>query len=193
MKNNLIIQVYKQPQSVFTLAQIALLFPEMPYTNLKRMLSYAVSSSALKKLGRGVYAKERYDLFEAANKLYVPSYISLETVLQRAGVTFQYYEKIFAMSYVTRTLIIDGQTIAYQRLRKEVLLNTDGIEKEGNVVIASPERAFLDAVFVYKNYHFDNLDALNWEKVQALVPIYSSNILAKRIREYRDIAKEERV
>src|SRR3989338_997270 len=162
MKNNIILSLYKKPQTVFTLQEIALLFPEIPYGNLKKRMSYFAKSGDIKKLSRGIYAKDQFDVLELANKIYTPSYISLETVLQKAGVTFQYYESIFAVSYVSRTVEIGGRTIVYRRMKKNVFLNKQGIEEQGNVVIASPERAFLDAIFLYKDYHFDNLGPLNW-------------------------------
>ena len=142
---------------------------------------------------RGIYAKDQYDIFELANKIYAPSYISLETVLQRAGVIFQYYDSIFSVSYVSRTVKADGKTIVYRRLKKEILLNKQGIEEQENVVIASPERAFLDSVFLYRDYHFDNLSSLNWEKVMDLKEIYRSGVFQKRVEEYYQIFKKDHV
>ena len=191
MKNETLVDLYKKPQTVFTLKDISLWFPEVPYNNLKERMSYFARSGSIKKLIRGVYAKETYDVLELANKLYVPSYVSLETVLQRAGVTFQYYERIFAMSYLSREVVVDGHTVEYRRIKKEILLNKQGIEEQGVVVIATPERAFLDAVFLYKNYHFDNLSTLNWEKIMELKYIYASRIFSKRVEEYYQIHKEE--
>ena len=190
MKNELIIELYKKPQTVFTLKDVSLLFPEIPYNNLKERMSYFAKSGSIKKLSRSMYVKDQYNVFELANKLYTPSYISLETVLQKAGVTFQYYETIFAVSYLTRTVTIADHTIEYRRIKKDILFNKQGIEEQENVVIASPERAFLDAVFLYKNYHFDNLSGLNWDKIMELKNLYESKIFNKRIEEYYQIYKE---
>lgn len=170
-----------------------MLFPEISYGNLKKRMSYFAKSGSIKKLSRGVYAKDQYDVLELSNKLYAPSYVSLETVLQKAGVTFQYYESIFAVSYVSRTVEAGGHTIEYHRIRKDVLVNKQGIEEQENIMIASPERAFLDAVFLYKNYHFDNLSTLNWDKIMELKDLYDSRALIKRVDEYYQIYKEEHV
>ena len=193
MKNNIILSLYKKPQTVFTLQEIALLFPEIPYGNLKKRMSYFSKSGAIKKLSRGVYAKDQFNVFELANKVYTPSYISLETVLQKAGVIFQYYESIFAVSYVSRTVEVGGRTIVYRRMKKDVFLNKQGIEEQENVVMATPERAFLDAVFLYKNYHFDNLAPLNWDKIMELKNLYQSRAFNRRVEEYRQIYKEGNV
>lgn len=154
-------------------------------------MSYFSKSGSIKKLSRGVYAKDKFDVLELANKLYVPSYVSLETVLQKAGVTFQYYESIFAVSYLSRTVEVGNHTIVYRRMKKDILLTKQGIEEQGNVVIASPERAFLDAVFLYKNYHFDNLDSLNWDKIMKLKDFYGSRVFNKRVEDYYQIYKED--
>lgn len=191
MKNQLLINLHKKPHTVFTLRDIALWFPEIPYTNLKQQVSYLVTRGVLKNLRKGVYAKDEYNVCELANKLYVPSYISLETVLQPAGVTFQYYERIFAVSYLTRMVTIGNHTIQYRRIRKDILFNKQGIEEQGAVIIATPERAFLDAVFIYKNYHFDNLNTLDWNRIMELRDIYGSPVFSKRVAQYYHIHKEE--
>ena len=82
-------------------------------------------------------------------------------------------------------------TIEYRRLKKDILLNKQGIEEQENVVIASPERAFLDAVYLYKDYHFDNLSSLDWEKITELKNLYGSRRFLKRVEEYYQVYKEE--
>lgn len=191
MKKNIILSLYKKPQTVFTLQEISLLFPEIHYGNLKKRMSYFAKSGSIKKLSRGVYAKDRFNAFELANKLYTPSYISLETVLQRAGVTFQYYESIFAVSYLSRTVKVGDYTVVYRRMKKNILLNKLGIEEQENVVVASPERAFLDAVYLYKDYHFDNLSSLNWDKITELKNLYANRTFLKRVEEYYQTYKKD--
>lgn len=191
MKNNIILSLYKKPQTVFTLQEIALLFPEIPYDNLKKRMSYFAKSGSIKKLIRRIYAKDQFNAFELANKLYTPSYISLETVLQKAGVTFQYYESIFAVSYLSRTVKVGDHAIVYRRMKKDILLNKEGVEEQGNVVIASPERAFLDAVYLYKDYHFDNLSSLDWNKITELKNLYRNRAFLERVEEYYQMYKED--
>src|SRR3989344_8433248 len=179
MKDPVIISLYKKPQTVFTLQEIAMLFPQISYINLKKRMSYYATAGKIKKIIRGIYAKDTFDVLELSNKLYSPSYVSLETVLQKAGVIFQYYERIFAVTYVSRTVVIGNDTIEYHRIRKEILLNKQGIEKQGNSNVASPERAFLDAVYLYKDYHFDNLGAINWDNVMTLTKLYHNRAFSK--------------
>lgn len=184
MNNDLILKIYSQPHSVFTLDELSLLFPNIPYHNLRRRIHYFTKAGKIKRLHQGVYAKEQYSPYELGNKIYKPSYISLETVLAKRGVVFQYYETIFAVSYLTRTVEVGNITVQYRQIKKEVLTNMEGIEEKDGYFIATLERAFLDAVFIYKDYFFDNLGALNWNKVFELVPIYHSQVFEKRVKSY---------
>jgi len=191
MNKNLILEIYKKPQTIFSLKEISLLFPELAYKNLKSKLSYFVSTGKLKRVRKGIYAKENYNQLELANKIYTPSYISLETVLEKEGIVFQKYKTIFASSYLTRRIKVEKQEIFYRNIKDEVLLNSLGVREENYYFIASKERAFLDAVFLYRDYHFDNLRPLDWEKIKEMEKIYSSKALVKRVTQYYKIYKED--
>lgn len=189
--DDLILKIYSQPDTVLTLDELSLLFPKIPYSNLRRRIHYFTQAGKIRRLHHGVYAKDKYDSLELANKIYKPSYISLETVLARGGVVFQYYERIFAVSYLTREIEVGDITIQYRKIRNDVLTNIDGIEQKDRYFIASLERAFLDAVYIYKNYHFDNLGSLDWEKVFNLQHIYHNKGLIERVKSYYKDYKED--
>jgi hypothetical protein len=138
----------------------------------------------LKRLRSGIYAKPDYNPLELANKVYKPAYISLETVLFRGAVIFQTYQTIFLVSYLTRSITIDQTELQFRKIKNPVLTNISGVEQHTGYFMASLERAFLDAVYIYRDYHFDNLDALNWEKVHALKGIYQSQAFEKRVEGY---------
>jgi len=191
MNKNLILEIYKKPQTIFSLKEISLMFPEFAYKNLKSKLSYFVSTGKLKRVRKGIYAKENFNSLELANKIYTPSYISLETVLKKEGIVFQKYETIFVSSYLTRRIKVEDQEIFYRKIKDEVLLNSLGVKEENSYFIASKERAFLDAVFIYKDYHFDNLRPLDWEKIKEIEKIYSSKTLVKRVIQYYKIYRKD--
>ena len=119
-----------------------------------------------------------------ATKIYTPSYISFETVLTRAGINFQYYGNIFVASYVTREIKVNEQKISFVRMKDYVLSNTLGIEDENGVAMATKERAFLDRIYVSKNYQFDNLGGLDWKKVFEILPIYFNKKMEKTVKKY---------
>lgn len=150
----------------------------------KRLNKY-VKTGKLVSVHRGIYAKDKnYDRFELATRIYTPAYISFETVLTRAGVNFQYYGNIFVATYVTREVEIDGQKISYVRMKDYVLSNTAGIEHVDGIATATKERAFLDRIYVSKDYHFDNLSILDFSKVFELLPMYHNKRMEKKVAIY---------
>jgi len=193
MNKNFLLEIYKKPQTTFSLKEISLMFPQLSYKNLKSKLSYFVSVGKLKRVRRGIYVKEGFNPLELANKIYTPSYISLETVLEKEGIVFQKYQTIFVVSYLTRKIKVGEQEIFYRKIKNEILLNDLGIEEENFCFVASRERAFLDAIFLYKNYHFDNLRPLDWEKIKEMEKIYSNKALVKRVTQYYKIYKKDNV
>lgn len=191
MKKDIILELYSQAQTVLQIEEIAQLFPEISPGNLRRRLHYFVKAGKLKNPRRGIYVKNTYEPLELANKIYRPSYISFETVLLKEGVVFQYYETIFVASYLSRDITVDGHKLSYRQIGEPALSHTAGIEERSGYFVASKERAFVDAVFLYKNYYFDNLGGLNWDKVFALVLLYESKALAKRVKQYyKDYQKD---
>lgn len=187
MKKSLILDIYNSKNSVFSIKDIALLWEESN-TELVRMRVYRyVKSGKLYSIRKGLYAKDKnYDKSELATKIYTPSYISLETVLGKAGIIFQYYGQIFVASYLTREIDVDGQTYSYRKIKDSVLTNNAGVEHKENYSIATPERAFLDVVYLNKNYHFDNLSGLNWDIVFEILPIYANKRMGKTVEEYHE-------
>lgn len=188
---DIILELYKKNQTVFSFKEISLIFPHINKQSLKDKLKYAVKKGKILRLRKGVYAKHNFSPFELANKIYTPSYISLETVLQQEGVIFQTSSLITLVSYTSRKIKIGKINISYRKIKDEVLTNKNGVLEKDNYFIAEKERAFLDAVFLFKNFHFDNLKALNWEKVFDLVKIYQNQLLEKRVNHYYQILKEE--
>ncbi|HEY4505830.1 MAG TPA: hypothetical protein VJG67_04025, partial [Candidatus Paceibacterota bacterium] len=100
--------------------------------------------------------------------------------------------QIFVASYTTKEIECDGQKYSYKKIKDTILTNQIGIESRENYSIASPERAFLDVIYLNKNYHFDNLSALNWEKVYEILPIYGGNKrMTKMVKMYHEAFKKD--
>ena len=191
MTEDMLFRIYSRRETVFTVNEIAQLLPGISYESLRDRLYYFTKIGKLKRIHQGIYAKEKYDTYELANKVYRPSYISLETVLAKGGIIFQHYDQVFAISYITRAVIIDKNKIQYRQIKKDVLVNTQGLEQKTGYYMATLERAFLDAVFIYKDYYFDNLGSIDWEKAFDLKQIYKSKILDKRLNGYYKLYKED--
>lgn len=183
----------RHPKTVFSIKDIALLWGETANVAVRVRLTQYVKNNKLIRIHRGIYAKDKnYNRFELATRIYTPAYVSFETVLTRSGVNFQYYENIFVASYVTREIETDGQKISFIKIKDYVLSNTIGIEHANEVAIATKERAFLDRIYVSKDYHFDHLDMLDWNKVFKILPIYRNKRMNKKVAEYFEYYKNNR-
>jgi predicted transcriptional regulator of viral defense system len=177
-------------QTVFTFKELLLTW-NIDKNTARSRISYYLRKGDLYPIRRGLYAKNKnYDRFELATKIYTPAYISFETVLGSAGITFQYYDQIFVASYQSNELTADHQKLVFKMLKSSILLNSAGVENKGTYFIASPERAFLDVVYLNKEYHFDNLSPLDWDKVNEIVPIYESKSMLEKVSKYREVEKE---
>jgi len=189
-KEDIIFELYKSSRSVFRINDIALLMGREKDDTLYKILHYYVKSGKLLNPRKGFYAKEDYKSEELACLLYSPTYISLEYVLQRSGVIFQYDSAITNISYLTREIEIGSQTIRYRQIKGEILSHTAGIVlNKNNINIATPERAFLDMLYLNGRYYFDNLHALNKTAIENLLSIYNSPTLVKTVNQMLSNAK----
>ena len=190
MKTFNILDIYRSKNTVFTAKDISLIWKETSLSIIKSRINYYVKKEKLYHLRRGVYAKDKnYNKFELATKIYTPSYLSLETALQKEGIVFQYYKSIFVISYLSREISCDGRIFIYKKIKYDILTNPLGIKKEDNYFIATKERAFLDALYLYKDYHFDNLRTVDWDLCLQIIPIYDNQNLVKRFNSYYRLFK----
>ncbi len=186
--DNPIALVYKSDKTVLTNKDLALIWQESNPINLKAKIAYYVKQKSLIRLTRGVFAKDKnYNSRELATSIYTPSYISFETALRDAGIIFQHYDTIFLAGTWSKTMKVDKYTFTFRRLKDELLFNPIGIEFKDNYNIATPERAFLDMIYLSPVYHFDNLHSLNWEKCFELAPMYKNQQMIRRLNKYHKI------
>lgn len=179
--------------TVFSVKDVVLLWGEEREDTVVSRLNKYAKYGKLIRVRRGLYAKDKnYDKFELATKIYTPSYISFETILAKAGVVFQFYGQIFIASYVAREIIIDGQSYSYKKIKDSILTSHTGVEARDGYHIASPEKAFLDVVYLNKGYHFDNLSPLNWDKIFEILPVYGNKDMAKRVDKYYRLTAENK-
>jgi len=184
--DNLVAILYQSSKTVLTLRDIALLWEETNENSLKSKVAYYVRQGLLLRLARGVFAKNaEYSPRELATSLYVPSYISFETVLRDAGVIFQHYESIFVAGPWTKELTIGNIALVFRTMKDSVLFNPAGILSQDGFSIATPERAFLDMIYLFPRYSFDNLGSLDWKSCDSLARLYSNKQLVKRLNSYR--------
>lgn len=182
IKRDIIFTVYQSNKTVFRLNELAMLSGETNFTSLNQKLNYYVRTGKLENPRKGIYTKPGFNPEELACSVYAPSYISLEYALQRSGIIFQYSSPITIISYLSREIEINEQIYRFRKIKKEVLVNTSGIEQKPNHVnIATPERAFLDLFYLEPDFYFDNLNLLDKQKIDKILTGFKSKALTDRV------------
>lgn len=174
--------ILESPRTVFTVQSLMMQTGCNDSSRLAKSLHYYAKEGRIRNPRRGIYTKQKYDVQELACSLFRPSYISLEYVLQRAGVVFQWDDSVTCVSYLSRAVEVDGKQYQYRKISPELWIGMESIEQRDNVAIATPERAFLDMVYLSAgNCYFDNLRPLSVRQVRKLLPLYRSQKLNERV------------
>lgn len=180
-QKDMIIDIMQSSRTVFTTQSLTMM-TSVTGPSLASLMHRIVHEGQLQNPRRGIYAKRTYNPEEMACSLFHPSYISLEYVLQRAGIVFQFDETITSVSYLSRSVEIDGHTYSYRKIGYPLWAGMKGIQQRDNICIATPERAFLDMMFLSAgNCYFDNLRPLKRRLVRELLPDYQSQRLTERV------------
>tara|TARA_B100000315_G_scaffold186633_1_gene176062 strand:- start:978 stop:1571 length:594 start_codon:yes stop_codon:yes gene_type:complete len=131
-----------------------------------------VKQGLLIKIKRNIYvlnekwkALEREDKFTLANLIQVPSYISLMSALDYYEITTQIQRDFIESVAVKRTKEREVKNTLFNYTK----INTNlyfGFKKEKDFFIATPEKAFLDALYLMSlgRYSFD-IDSLDFSKL----------------------------
>lgn len=180
-QKNIIALLYQSGFTVFRLKDIALIAGESNFESINKRINYLVKKGELLNLRKGIYALNKYQTEELPSKIISPSYLSIDYVLQKDGVIFQYDSAYTSISYLSRTIEIDNINFVFRKIKNEILINNQGIEVLPNGLhIACTERALLDYLYLNGERYFDNLNKISIPKIKKLLPIYDSKTLEKR-------------
>ena len=158
-------------------------------TNSARVLCSRYSKNGIFiKLKNNYYAfaaiwelNKEEDFFQVANVLQVPSYVSFMTALAHYGITSQVQRNFFESVSVKRTVQynVKDSEFLYCKLNKKYYFD---FVKKGSFFIATPEKAFLDCVYLFSfgKYRADfdsiSVEKLNKKKILGLLTKYPERI-----------------
>lgn len=164
-------------QTVYLVSDLSQQVAGYSGAKLYSALKYATKKKDLNRITRGIYAFSKdYSKIEFANKFRTPSYISLYTILQEAGIIFQPYSDIYIVSQRSEVYEVDGQKYIYRKIQDNILLNHMGTLFVGGVHKATPERALCDTLYLDGDEFFDNLRDINWDLMKKLnSDVYANN------------------
>jgi len=138
------------------------------YTTIKRYVQNGVLISIYKGLYSTVPLSQvnPLDLGKAIVHRY--TYLSTESVLVQAGVIFQTTYRYTFVSDLSKKVTVDSMSFLYRKLKDEYLYHPAGIEDKSGNYVAMPERAVADMLYFNPRYHFDNLEAVDFDKVKIM-------------------------
>jgi len=150
--------------SIADLEKITSLSRKSLYVTLKRLVDRGI----LEKVGLGIYRlfTSKTSMEKIAASLYVPNYLSFESLLSRYGVlNLVPYTITFATTRKTRRITLLGRAIEYRQIKKELFW---GYEIKGGIYAAKPEKAFLDLVYLAsRGVASVDLDELDTKKLSS--------------------------
>ncbi len=168
-----IAKVINSGKTVFRRSDISLLLDIPSVSGLSNFLTRAREQDILQPIQNGLWALHRYNPKELACKIRKNSYISLETVLYEAGVIFQFSpHTIHCISDDSRQFKIDDYQYIYHKIKAEILFNPLGITTTQTMMIASPERALCDLIYLYPQTSVENIEILSPVKLREYVRMY---------------------
>jgi predicted transcriptional regulator of viral defense system len=121
------------------------------------------------RLKRGLYTLYDADIldFYLANKLYEPSYISLEFALSYHGAIPEVvYEITSVTTKATRRFNALGKIFSYRRIKKQAFTGYFASKQRGlTFIIAEPEKAFVDLTYLRVLSNKKPISRFNKEKI----------------------------
>lgn len=126
------------------------MFSRMKNHTLRVALTRLVDKKVIKRICRGYYANpfSLPTIEEISAQIYKPSYVSLESVLSNNGILSQIPQALTCVTTKTpRVFDTAFGTIEYRQIKKAYFW---GLYKEGNYLIAEPEKALVDFIYFKK-------------------------------------------
>ena len=140
---------------VFTSNDLSKLFPKEFESHINTQIHRMLARGDLLGLKRGVYVftGANIDEFVLANKLYSPSYVSLESALNNYGLIPDVAASVTSVSPITsKKFSTPKGTFLYSKINKNLFFGFENkTDENGNYYqIALPEKALLDYIYIRK-------------------------------------------
>jgi len=162
-------KIYESKLSFFTLKTLRDILEIKKEATLFSVIKRLLEADILIKLEKDKYLlkSEKISDFALANFIYQPSYISFESALNFYGILSQFpYEITSATTRKTAKKIFQERIFVYTKIKKELFF---GYEKKENFIIAFPEKALLDQLYLSsKGFKRINLDEYNLESLNVI-------------------------
>lgn len=150
-------------QNVFTIGDVAKVFPTESEISLKTQLSRFAQKGLITSLKRGIYTYDptKIDERELAPILYQPSYISLETALHHYGMIPDIPQTTTSVTpVITKTIQTTIGAYTYAKIAQDLFFGHKAVKSSqspGYYQLAEQEKALLDFFYIRKITNLDEL------------------------------------
>lgn len=166
-------------KTVFRVKDLQNLWDE-DYRNTIIYAKRMVAKNLILKLAKGYYAlNKEYSVYELANLIVSPSYVSLNSALFFNGVCFQISSAVQSVSLLNYQKEIENKIYEYKSMKRDLFFNIEGIDFRNNISIASPERALLDLFYFGLHANIDDWDKINKTYLKKLAKNYPLTVQKK--------------
>jgi len=132
---------------IFTIADLSKIIGSTNENTLYKTAAALVQKAILARVTNGVYCNPAKppEMFEIANQLYIPSYVSLESALYRYGVIDQIpYTMTSVTTKKPKKKVVENTELEYVHITAKYFF---GYLRDKGVLIAAREKALLEKRF----------------------------------------------
>ncbi len=166
-------------KTVFSLKNLQNLWGSSPNTT-KIIAKRMADKKLITRIERGYFAlDEEFDVYELANLIISPSYVSLNSSLFYHGISFQVSQTVTSVSTLNYERKAGKRTFKYYAMKDSLFYNLEGISYTDNLAIARPERAILDCLYFNLLPNVDNSDRVNLSLLEKISFLYPKTVQAK--------------
>ena len=174
---------------------------------LRRQFSEWKKKKWLIELRKGMYVindlyfKEKISPLFIANKIYSPSYISLEYALSEYELIPETANTITSVT-TRKTAKFENQigSFNYTKIKNELFFGYEARNSQ-NILYATKEKALLDFIYInmslfkeslddFYHYRFQNLESISWNKLNSFLRKYTSSKLKRIIKLLRKYSQK---
>jgi len=169
----------KSKKSVFTNADLEKIWQMKP-ASVKITAQRMAKTGLLKRITKGFYAiSEDYNIYELANKIIAPSYVSLNSALFYLGICFQKTNLVSSTALLSYEKKIGDLVFKYYSQKPSLFFNLEGVDYKNLFSLATAERAILDCFYFNTLPIIDNADKINFSYLQKLSGFYPKTVQKK--------------
>ncbi len=166
-------------KTVFRARDLQSLWDE-DYRNTIIYAKRMVAKDLILKLAKGYYALNKdYNVYQLANLIISPSYVSFNSALLFWGACFQVSKTVQSVALLNYQKEIGDRTYKYQSMKKDLFFYSEGIDHKNNVSVAGPERALLDSFYFGSAANVDDWEKINKTYLKKLAEKYPASVQEK--------------